>query len=171
MKSNTLVTMSLLFAGAALLGACAGADPTYQYENSNSRYDHGAPRYDNGGTGYRYGSTRSYEGYYGVVDAIDSPRRANGDNAVAGTIIGGIVGGVIGHQIGSGTGNTVATVAGAVGGAAIGHEIGQNDADRDLYRVRIRFDNGDYQTVSQADIGRLRVGDSVRIENGQAYRY
>ncbi len=78
---------------------------------------------------------------------------------------------MIGHQIGSGTGNTVATVAGAVGGAAVGHEIGQDNSDRDFYRVRVRFDNGVYQTVSQADIGRLRVGDSVRIENGRAFRY
>ena len=95
-----------------------------------SAYD----RYDNDGTIQRrrhyeerprYNGTRSNEGYYGVVDSIDSPRGGNSDNAVAGTIIGGIIGGVIGHQIGSGTGNTVATVAGAVGGAAVGHEIGQ----------------------------------------------
>jgi len=40
-----------------------------------------------------------------------------------------------------------------------------------LMFVRVRFDNGIYQTVSQADIGRLRVGDSVRIENGRAFRF
>ena len=78
---------------------------------------------------------------------------------------------MIGHQIGSGTGNTVATVAGAVGGAAVGHEIGESNASPDAYRLRIRFDNGIYQTVTQASIGNLRVGDSVRVENGRAYRY
>jgi outer membrane lipoprotein SlyB len=170
MKTKTLAT--LIFAGTALIGGCASPDPFYdRYGYDNNR----GYRYDNSGTRYaesapRYNGTRSYEGYYGVVDSIESPRRGGSDNAIAGTIIGGVVGGVIGHQIGSGTGNTVATVAGAVGGAAVGHEIGEN-SDRDLYRVRVRFENGSYQTVSQADIGRLRVGDSVRIENGRAFRY
>ena len=154
MKTHTLFT--LIFAGTALVGGCASADAPYD-------------RYDNGG--YRYGGTQSNEGYYGVVDSIDSTRGGSNDNAVAGTIIGGVIGGVIGHQIGGGTGNTVATVAGAVGGAAVGHEIGQSNAGQDAYRLRIRFDNGSYQTVTQAAIGNLRVGDSVRIENGRAYRY
>ena len=154
MRPGTLVT--LLFAGAGLLvGGCASTD---------SRYD----RYDNGSSRYR--EVPSNEGYYGVVDSIERTR-TGADNAVAGTIIGGIVGGVIGHQIGGGTGNSVATVAGAVGGAVVGHEIGQGNSDRDEYRVRIRFDNGSYQTTTQASIGDLRVGDGARIENGQAYRY
>jgi outer membrane lipoprotein SlyB len=154
MKPNTLVT--LIFAGTALVGGCASAD---------SRYD----RYDNDGS--RYSGARSNEGYYGVVDSIESTRGGSNNSAVAGTIIGGVIGGVLGHQVGGGTGNSVATVAGAVGGAVVGHEIGQGNADRDAYRLRIRFDNGNYQTVSQASIGDLRVGDSVRIENGHAYRY
>ena len=167
MKTISLVT--LMFAGTALLGGCATSDPYYDRSNNSydgSRYS-GNRGYDSsrGATGYR-----SNEGYYGVVEAIDAPRGGNNGNAIAGTIIGGVVGGVIGHQIGGGTGNTVATVAGAVGGAAVGHELGQN-SDRDLYRIRVRFDNGIYQVVSQADIGRLRVGDSVRIEDGRAFPY
>jgi outer membrane lipoprotein SlyB len=39
------------------------------------------------------------------------------------------------------------------------------------YRIRVRFENGIYQTVSQADLGRLRVGDNVRIEDGRAFPY
>ncbi len=154
MKSTTLI--ALIFAGTALVGGCASVD---------SRDD----RYDNGGP--RYSGARSNEGYYGVVDSIDSMGGGSNNNAVAGTIIGGVIGGVLGHQIGGGTGNSVATVAGAVGGAVVGHEIGKGNADRDAYRLRIRFDNGNYQTVTQASIGDLRVGDSVRIENGRAYRY
>jgi outer membrane lipoprotein SlyB len=150
MKSNALFT--LLFAGTALVGGCASVDAPYN-------------GYDNRASGY--GGTQSNEGYYGVVASIESMRGGSNDNAVAGTIIGG----VIGHQIGGGTGNTVATVAGAVGGAAVGHEIGENNAGPDAYRLRIRFDNGNYQTVTQASIGNLRVGDSVRIENGRAFRY
>jgi outer membrane lipoprotein SlyB len=172
MKPNTLVT--LLFAGTALIGGCATADAPYgRSDNSDYRYsgdyrNSGDYRY---GEDYRYSGTRSNDGYYGVVESIESPRGRNSDNAVAGTIIGGVIGGVIGHQIGSGTGNTVATVAGAVGGAAVGHEIGESNAGPDAYRLRIRFDNGSYQTVTQASIGNLRVGDGVRIENGRAFRY
>ena len=154
MRPDTVVT--LLFAGTVLLvGGCASTD---------SRYD----RYDNGSTRYR--EVQTNEGYYGIVESIERTRGGD-DNAVAGTIIGGIVGGVIGHQIGGGTGNSVATVAGAVGGAVVGHEIGQGSSDQDGYRVRIRFDNGSYQTTTQATIGDLRVGDGARVENGQAYRY
>jgi outer membrane lipoprotein SlyB len=153
MKTYALIT--LILAGSAVLGSCASTD---------SRYE----RYDDSGS--RYPAARSSDGYYGVVDSIDLTRGSN-DNAVAGTIIGGVIGGVLGHQIGGGTGNSVATVAGAVGGAVVGHEIGQGNADRDVYHVRIRFDNGSYQTTNQASIGDLRVGDGVRIENGQAYRY
>jgi len=161
MKPGTLIIP--LIAGAALVGGCASTDSPYD------RYDNNGYGYD--GNGYRYSGTRPNEGYYGVVDAIESTRVGSNDNAVAGTIIGGVIGGVIGHQIGSGTGNTVATVAGAVGGAAVGHEIGQGNAGQDAYRLRIRFDNGNYQTLTQASIGNLRVGDSVRIENGRVYRY
>ena len=52
----------------------------------------------------------------------------------------------------------------------VGHEIGKGNAEADAYRVRIRFDNGNYQTTTQASIGDLRVGDSVRVENGRAYQ-
>ena len=103
MKPNTLVT--LLFAGTTLVAGCATADAP------NGRYDNGTPPYS---------GARSNEGYYGVVDSIESTRGGSKDNAIAGTIIGGVIGGVIGHQIGGGMGNTVATVAGAVGGAAVG---------------------------------------------------
>jgi len=154
MRPNTLVT--LLFAGTALLGGCASA---------GSRYD----SHDNDRA--RYNGARSSEGFHGVVDSIESTRGGSKDNAVAGTIIGGVLGGVVGHQIGGGTGNAVATVAGAVGGAVVGHEIGQGNAHEDGYRVRIRFDDGSYQTTTQASIGDLRVGDGARIENGRAYRY
>ncbi len=161
MKPGNLVT--LIFAGTALVGGCASAD------SPNDRYDNGGSRYNDGNS--RYYGARSNEGSHGVVDSIESTRAGSDNNAVAGTIIGGVVGGVLGHQIGSGTGNSVATVAGAVGGAVVGHEIGKGNADRETYRLRVRLDNGIYQTLTQASIGDLRVGDSVRIEDGRAYRY
>lgn len=154
MNPNMLVALAI--AGSALVGGCASAD---------SRYDR------HGNADYRYDGAQSGESYYGRVDAIESTRSGSNSNAVAGTIIGGVIGGVLGHQIGGGTGNTIATVAGAVGGAVVGHEIGRINSDGDAYRLRIRYDNASYQTVTVASIGDLRVGDRVRIENGRAYRY
>ena len=115
-----------------------------------------------------YSST--YPSGYGVVDAIDM-FRGGGDGIGAGTIVGGIVGGVLGHQVGSGRGNDAATVAGAVGGAVVGHEIEKRNRSQDTYRIRVRMDNGGYQTVTQDSTGDLRVGDRARVENDRVYRY
>jgi outer membrane lipoprotein SlyB len=65
----------------------------------------------------------------------------------------------------------MATVAGAVGGAFVGQEIGKASARQDVYFIRIRFDDKSYQTVAQASLDGLRVGDSVRIEHDRVRRY
>ena len=82
-----------------------------------------------------------------------------------------MLGGVLGHQIGSGRGNDAATVAGAVGGAVVGNEIEKNRNNRDVYRLRVRLDNGNTVTIAQDSIADLRAGDRVRVENDRAYRY
>jgi hypothetical protein len=51
----------------------------------------------------------------------------------------------------------------------VGHEIGEN-SDRDSTASACASTTA-LPDLSQADIGRLRVGDSVRIENGRAFRY
>jgi outer membrane lipoprotein SlyB len=112
----------------------------------------------------------SYPSGYGVVDAIDVIR-GGGDRIGAGTIVGGIVGGVLGHQVGSGRGNDAATVAGGIGGAVVGHEIEKSNRAQDIYRIRVRMDNGGYQTVDQESANDLRVGDRARLENDRVYRY
>lgn len=109
---------------------------------------------------------------FGVIDSIDVVRTGGGDNNVAaGTILGGIVGGVLGHQIGGGRGNDVATVAGAIGGAVVGHEIAENRSAGSTYRIRVRLDNGGYQSFLQGDLDSLRVGDHVQINNDRVFRY
>jgi hypothetical protein len=45
--------------------------------------------------------------------------------------------------------------------------IGGNGA----YRIRIRFDDRTYRTVTQSSLDGLRVGDSVRIESERVRRY
>lgn len=122
-------------------------------------------------------SSSSHYVSYGVIEDIDTVRENNGIGGTgigAGAVIGGVVGGVLGNQVGSGKGKTVATVVGAAGGAAVGNEIQKrNSANQgnDAYRVRVRLDGGSDMTVTQRDIGDLRVGDQVRVENGVVYRY
>lgn len=114
---------------------------------------------------------------YGVVEDIETVRASNGIGGTgigAGAVIGGVVGGVLGNQVGGGKGKTVATVVGAAGGAAVGNEIQKrNSANQgdNAYRIKVRTDNGSYVTVTQRDIGDLRVGDQVRVENDTVYRY
>jgi len=148
MKLQTIVLV--LFAVVALVSGCATSD---------------------GRDDSRYGSVRSNEGYYAVIESIEPRPAANNRNAIVGAIIGGVIGGVAGHQVGSGRGNDVATVAGAAGDALVGHEIGQANERQDLYSIRVRFDDNSYQTVTQASLDGLRVGDSVRIERNRVRRY
>ena len=121
-------------------------------------------------------SSSTYSGTtYGVVDAIEITRGSGdgigGSGIGAGAVIGGVVGGVLGHQVGEGTGKDVATVAGVVGGAMAGHQIEKSTKQEEAYRIRVRLDNGGYQTVMQQSIADLRVGDRVRIENYRVSRY
>jgi outer membrane lipoprotein SlyB len=62
-------------------------------------------------------------------------------------------------------------VAGAVGGAVAGHQIEKSNKQQDGYRIRVRLENGGYQTVTRQTINDLRVGDRVRIENDHISRY
>lgn len=151
--------MALGFAATTLISGCATQD---RYPTT-SNYPSGT-------------STSSTYASYGVIESIDT---VHGSTGIAGTgigagaVIGGVVGGVAGNQIGKGTGKTVATVAGAVGGAIVGNEIQKrNSTNRDdTYQIRVRLDRGGYVTIAQRDIGDLRVGDQVRVENDVVYRY
>jgi hypothetical protein len=90
-----------------------------------------------------------------------------------GAVVGGVVGGLLGNQVGGGTGKAVATVAGVVGGALAGNQIEQNNRaqTRDMYQIRVRLENGGYQTIVQDSIADLRIGNRVRIEGDRVYRY
>lgn len=137
-------TFAILLAVASLAGGCANTDsrPTAYYSS----------------------------GAYGVVDAIEMIPGSSGGIG-AGTVIGGVVGGVLGHQIGGGTGKDIATAAGVVGGAVAGHQIEKSHGRQDTYRIRVRLENGGYETVTQPGIGDLRVGDRVIVENNHVSRY
>ena len=106
---------------------------------------------------------------YGVVESIEGGGRNNDGGLGAGAVIGGVVGGVLGSQIGGGHGNEAATVAGVVAGAVVGHEIEKKQ--QQPYVVRVRLEDRSHVTITQQNIGDMRVGDRVRIENNYVSRY
>jgi len=107
-----------------------------------------------------------------VVESIQLVQQRGGSNGVGGAVVGGVVGGVVGNQIGGGSGRSLATAAGVVGGALVGNQIQKNNQPvYNVYQVGIRLDNGALQTMTLDNVGDLRVGNRVRIENNQLYRY
>ncbi len=91
-----------------------------------------------------------------------------------GAVAGGVIGGVVGNQFGHGSGRAAATALGVIGGALLGNTIeAQANGPRayESYRVSIQTDNGAYRAFDVPSPGDLRVGDRVRIDNGQISRY
>jgi outer membrane lipoprotein SlyB len=98
------------------------------------------------------------------IEVVAAEQRGPG----AGAVLGAVIGGLVGNQIGGGSGKAAATGVGVVGGAIVGHQIQKRRAD-DVYRVSVRLDNGAHRSFDYRTIGDLRVGDRVRIENGQLH--
>ena len=110
-------------------------------------------------------------GEYGQVTSIDVMSIASRPSG-AGAIIGAVIGGVVGNQFGSGTGRALATGAGVVGGAVAGNAVeSRNKRDDEVFRVGIRLDNGVQRYMDFHRVDDLRVGDRVRFDGGQLYRY
>lgn len=154
---NTLTAVSALVA-TLMLGACADMNTANNYPNT--------------GNAYPQQNTSSYT-QYGVVQSIALVPQNNTGSIGAGTIAGAVVGGILGHQIGAGDGNTAATVLGAAGGAYVGNELAKRNQTQqgNVYQLSVRLNNGTYQTLTQTTNNDIRVGDSVRIDNGVAQRY
>lgn len=102
----------------------------------------------------------------GAVKQIDpiTETTASGVGAVAG----GALGGVLGHQFGKGDGKKAMTVLGAVGGAVAGHQVEKARNTKVVgYRVQVQLDNGETRTFEPTQLDGLKVGDRVRVEQGQ----
>lgn len=88
-----------------------------------------------------------------------------------GAVIGGVLGGLVGNQFGHGGGKAATTVLGAAGGAVAGNNIERNRNEGiSGYRVTVRLDNGQSRTFEESRLDGLRVGDRVRIDNGNLHR-
>lgn len=109
---------------------------------------------------------------YGQIHSIDLIRAQN-QTTGAGGVIGGVTGAVVGRQFGgSSSGRAAGTLIGAVAGAILGNEIErQNRHAQDVYRVVVRTDAGQLRAFDYAQLGDVRVGDRVRVENNLVYRY
>ncbi|TDN70199.1 glycine zipper 2TM domain-containing protein [Paraburkholderia sp. BL10I2N1] len=111
--------------------------------------------------------------FYGRVESIEPVTQQTGSSGVLGTVIGGVAGGVLGNQIGGGTGRTIATIGGAVAGGVAGNQLERraNSGTETIYRVNVRLDDGRLATVTQRDLGNLRVGDRAQVANDMAMPY
>ena len=165
MKTTQVITATMI-AAATLLSGCAS--PYYPSGASQPAVSQPYPT-----TNYPAASRPAYRSY-GVVDSIQMTQAsANSNNGIGvGAVVGGVVGGLLGNQVGGGTGKAAATVAGVVGGAMVGNQMEQSNKVqmRDMYQIRVRLDNGSYQTINQESLGDIRIGSRVRVENNQVYR-
>ncbi len=102
------------------------------------------------------------------IEVVPVAPRTSGSGAV----IGAVIGGVVGNQFGSGTGRVAATGLGAVGGAVIGNAVeASNQGVSNIYRISVRFDNGDIRQFDYQNINDIRIGDRVKVEGGVLYRF
>lgn len=150
---------------AASLAACGSAPP--------APVSSGYPASGYPASNYPAANAQGNYTEYGRVANIELLRsEARQGSGVAGTVIGGVVGGVVGNQIGGGSGRDADTVLGAVGGAIAGNQIDKNRNSQvvETYRVSIQLDGGAYRAYDLSSPGDLRVGDRVRVQNGQIFR-
>lgn len=149
---------------AASLAACGhnGAAPAPQYSGGSGGYQT-APAYPNNPSGTEFGRVSNIEVLQG---------RSQGQTSGAGAVIGAVVGGVLGNQIGKGSGRAAATGVGIVGGAVAGNAIeGRNNSQEvQGYRLSVQLDQGGYRVYDVSTPGDLRIGDRVRLYNGQISR-
>lgn len=150
-----LVTSVILAAG---LTACAAPQQPY----ADAGYQQGA--YASPARGTEYGR---------VANVYALPGQRSGQTSGAGAVLGAVVGGVLGHQIGSGGGRTAATGVGVIGGALAGNAIEARNKDDGPggYRIVISLDQGGQRDYDVSSPGDLRVGDRVRVTNGQISKY
>jgi len=105
------------------------------------------------------------KGRFGVIASIESGPADND-----GTVIGGVLGGIVGHPVKSQCAEDAATLAGPARPARVRSGIDASNETPGAYFIRVRFDDSGYQTVTQADLGELRVGDSVQIDRDRLRR-
>ena len=149
----------------ASLTACVAPQPVYQTTN---RYPYQAAPYP------VQGAPAYVElGRVANIEVLQTQTNA-GPTSGGGAVVGGLVGGVLGNQVGHGAGRAAATGLGLIVGAVAGNAVEANTRAPRVYqnyRVSIQTDNGGYRAFDVPSPGDLRIGDRVRIDNGQISRF
>jgi len=156
------VTASVL--ALATLTACVAPAPVYQ----TSRYPYQPPPQ---AVPYREAAYVEY-GHVANIEVLRSETAGTGTSG-GGAVAGGVIGGVVGNQFGRGNGRAAATALGVIGGALLGNTIeAQQNGPRayESYRISVQTDRGGYRAFDVQHPGDLRIGDRVRIDNGQLSR-
>ncbi len=138
------------YGGSGYGGGPQGAAPAYPVNNN--------PR------GTEFGRVSN-------IEALQS--RGSGQTSGGGAVLGAVVGGLLGNQVGKGSGRAAATAVGVIGGAVAGNAIeGRNNSGDhvDGYRISVQLDHGGYRVYDVSSPGDLRIGDRVRLYNGQISR-
>lgn len=153
--ASTVVAASIALAGCATSPGASGYGNTGY---GNTGYGRPANCYD-----------------CGTVMRIETVR-GNSNPNVAGPLIGGVVGAVAAKELArrntdSEGRRNVAIGAGAVGGAVAGNAIQNRAEGGNVYNVHVRMQDGRTTVLTQSDIGGLREGSNVRVQNGQAFAY
>ena len=163
----------------ALVAVCGLTACVTQPQQQNYPQPYPAPGYQNQGyqnQGYQNNQGNApYGTEYGRVVNIEALQsQGRGQTSGAGAVLGAVVGGVLGNQVGKGGGRAAATALGAVGGAGVGNMVeggNQSDQYQQGYRISIQLDQGGSRYYDVSTPGDVRVGDRVRLNNGQISRY
>ena len=160
--------------GAIALVAVCGLTACVTQPQQPYQQPYPAPGYQNQGynnQGYNNQNNAPYGTEYGRVVNIQALQAQNNTSG-AGAVLGAVVGGVLGNQVGKGSGRVAATALGAVGGAVVGNMVeGSNSSSQAQgYRISIQLDQGGSRAYDVSTPGDIRVGDRVRLNNGQISR-
>lgn len=102
----------------------------------------------------------------GVIENIEAIQQ-KGEGSGLGAIGGAILGGVLGHQVGEGSGKQIARIGGAVLGGFAGNEAERRYRTVSHYQITVKLEDGTRRVIEQQSAPVWRVGDPVRVRNGQ----
>lgn len=164
---NRSAVVACSIAAVLALSACGHNRPDPYYGGGyGGVYQGAAPAYpvNNNAHGTEFGRVSN-------IDVLQS--RGSGQTSGGGAVLGAVVGGLLGNQVGKGSGRAAATAVGVIGGAVAGNAIeGRNNSGDYVegYRISVQLDHGGYRVYDVSSPGDLRIGDRVRLYNGQISR-
>jgi outer membrane lipoprotein SlyB len=104
----------------------------------------------------------------GTVTEVRDITTHGGHSSGIGTAVGAVLGSIAGSTIGGGRGSAVASVGGGVAGGLAGHHVEQATDTHSATQVTVRLENGEEHVYNVAPGEVFKVGDSVRILNGNS---